>query len=135
MEQEKPSILIVEDESLLLEAITKKMKVSNIEPLGFSSGVKALEYLETAPVLPHAIWLDYYLKDMSGLIFLTEMKKRKKLENIPVIVISNSASPDSVRNMLAQGAKKYLLKSDYTLEELIEIVRGFIDENKKNTKL
>ncbi len=129
MSKDSPVVMVVEDESLLLQAITKKLELSNIEVLACTTGQQALNYLSELPSLPDVIWLDYYLKDMDGLIFMSELKKNPKWENIPVLVVSNSASPEKVNSMLALGVKKYILKAEYQLSDIIEIVRNFIKES------
>ena len=122
--------MVVEDEELLLQAITKKLKVSGIGVLSCSSGQQAVDYLNSLDELPDAVWLDYYLKDMNGLAFMQQLKENEKWRNIPVLVVSNSASPEKVTNMLALGAKKYILKAEYRLDEIIAMIRGFIQDNK-----
>jgi CheY-like chemotaxis protein len=78
--------------------------------------------------LPCAVWLDYYLKDMNGLAFMQTIKENPKWSHIPVVVVSNSASPEKVNNMLALGAKRYILKAEYRLDEIIQMMRDLIVE-------
>lgn len=133
MSKQNPTIMVVEDEVLLLQAITKKLKLSNMDVLSCASGQQAVDYLNNLDELPDAVWLDYYLKDMNGLAFMQELKKNPKWATIPVIVVSNSASPDKVHNMLALGAKKYILKAEYRLDEIIAMISDFIDTSVKPT--
>lgn len=121
--------MVVEDETLLLQAITKKLKLSGMDVLSCSSGQQAVDYLNNLDELPDAVWLDYYLKDMNGLAFMQALKANPAWTNIPVIVVSNSASPDKVNNMLALGAKKYILKAEFRLDEIIAMIRDFIGDN------
>jgi len=120
--------MVVEDEDLLLQAITKKIKISNMDVLSCSSGAQALDYLNNMEALPDAVWLDYYLKDMNGLAFMEELKSKPQWASIPVLVVSNSASPDKVSHMLALGVKKYILKAEYRLDEIIDMIRQLITE-------
>ena len=129
MSKEHPTIMVVEDETLLLQAITKKLKLSGMDVLSCASGQQAVDYLKNLEALPDAVWLDYYLKDMNGLAFMQELKANAAWSNIPVLVVSNSASPDKVSNMLALGAKKYILKAEYRLDEIIAMIRDFISAN------
>jgi two-component system chemotaxis response regulator CheY len=129
MAKTNPTIMVVEDDTLLLEAITKKLKLTGIGVLSCSTGQQALDFLRTGHELPGAVWLDYYLKDMNGLAFMQELKTRPEWAAIPVVVVSNSASPDKVNNMLALGAKKYVLKAEYRLDEILAMIRGFMDDN------
>lgn len=127
-----PTVMIIEDEELLLEAITRKLGLNKISTVSCTSGEQALEYLKNLPTLPDAIWLDYYLHDMNGLEFMQKIKENDKWSQIPVIVVSNSASQEKVHNMLALGAKKYLLKADYKLDEIVDTIKEFIYTEKKS---
>lgn len=129
MPKQTPTIMVVEDEVLLLNAITKKLKLSGMDVLSCATGQQAMDYLQSLDELPDAVWLDYYLKDMNGLAFMQELKRDPKWANIPVLVVSNSASPEKVHNMLALGAKKYILKAEYRLDEIIAMIRDFIAAN------
>jgi DNA-binding response OmpR family regulator len=129
MSKENPTIMVVEDENLLLQAITKKLKISDIDVLSCASGQQAIDYLNSVEELPDAIWLDYYLKDMNGLAFMQQLKTNDRWAKIPVLVVSNSASPDKVSTMLGLGVKKYILKADYRLDEIIAMIREFIADN------
>jgi CheY-like chemotaxis protein len=122
MGKDTPTIMVVEDETLLLQAITKKLKLSGLDVVSCATGQQALDYLESMDQLPAGVWLDYYLKDMNGLAFMQQLKETPKWSNIPVLVCSNSASPDKVHNMLALGAKKYILKAEYRLDEIVELL-------------
>jgi len=126
MSKQNPTVMVVEDETLLLQAITKKLKLSGVDVISCASGQQAVDYLGSLDELPDAVWLDYYLKDMNGLAFMQTLKENPKWTNIPVLVVSNSASPDKVNNMLGLGAKKYILKAEYRLDEIIQMIRDFI---------
>jgi CheY-like chemotaxis protein len=127
----QPTVMVVEDEELLLQAISKKLELSGLGVVSCTGGQQALDYLNTLERLPDAIWLDVYLKDMNGLAFMEDIKQNPQWASIPVVVVSNSASSDKVHNMLALGAKQYLLKAEHRLDEIIAIVRQFIDEGTK----
>ena len=129
MSKDHPTIMVVEDETLLLQAITKKLKLSELDVISCASGQQAIDYLNNLDELPDAVWLDYYLKDMNGLAFMQTLKENPKWTDIPVMVVSNSASPEKVHNMLGLGAKKYILKAEYRLDEIIEMIRDFIRDS------
>jgi CheY-like chemotaxis protein len=130
MSEEKLRVLVVEDEPLLLDAIVKKLNIAGLTPLPFEDGQKALDQLITMDPLPDAIWLDYYLKDMNGLLFMNSLKSNPSWEHIPVIVVSNSATANTVQSMLALGAKQYVVKAEHRLEEIIEVIKDLANENK-----
>lgn len=134
MSKQNPKVMVVEDEELLLKAISKKLELNGINVFPFSGGQQAIDYLNTSEELPDAIWLDYYLKDINGLEFMHRIKENPKWANIPVIVVSNSASAEKVDNMLALGAAKYLLKAEYRLDQIIDIIQECIDKKGLSTQ-
>lgn len=125
--------MVVEDEVLLLEAATKKLEHEGMKVLPCPSGEVALEYVKKLDTTPDAIWLDYYLKDMNGLAFMQAIKATPEWAKVPVVVVSNSASPTKVHNMLALGVEKYVLKAQYRLDEIIAILRQIIDDTRANS--
>lgn len=128
MSKSNTTVMVVEDEALLLMAATKKLEHEGIKVLPCVSGEIALEYVKTLDKAPDAIWLDYYLKDMNGLAFMQAIKSNPTWADVPVIVVSNSASPEKVHNMLALGVNKYVLKAQYRLDEIVTILREIIED-------
>ena len=122
------TVMIIEDETFLLEAIKKKFSSSNINTVSCTSGKQALDYLTNLPTLPQAIWLDYYLKDMNGLDFMLSIKKNPLWKHIPIIVVSNSASEEKVKQMLALGAHQYILKAEVRLQDMVETFKTILDK-------
>jgi CheY-like chemotaxis protein len=129
------TIMVVEDETLLLQAITKKLENGAITCVSCSGGNQAIDYLKSFPKMPDAIWLDYHLKDMNGLSFMEVLKENEIWSKIPVFVVSNSASPEKVEGMLALGAKKYFLKAEHRLDELISFIKDFITKERDEKTL
>lgn len=118
--------MVIEDEELLLKAIARKLKLNGLSFILSTSGTQALKILKEVKKLPDAIWLDYYLNDMNGLEFMNSLRKNDKWFHIPTIVVSNSASNDKVKNMLALGVKKYYLKAENRLDDVITYVKEFV---------
>ena len=128
MDNDKPTVMVVEDEVLLLEAISKKLQLNNINVVGASSCKQAFDYLESLSKKPDAIWLDYYLGDLNGVDFMQQLRKNREWMSIPVLVVSNSASPEKVQKMLDLGVKKYMIKAEHRLDELVEEIKSFVKE-------
>lgn len=131
MAEDKKTILVIEDEPLLLEAITKKLAIQAIEPLGFKTGQEAIEHLKATKIMPDAVWLDFYLRDRNGLEFVEMLKENDAWAKIPVVVVSNSTSPVNVKNMMEKGVKKYLLKAEYRLEDIIKVMLEVIEKDRQ----
>ena len=130
MNKQRPTVLVIEDEWLLQQAICKKLELNGLKAIPYTDGNEALNYLQDLSDPPDIIWLDYQLRDMNGLEFIDKLKKNTKCAHIPVIVVSNSASDAKVHSMLALGVREYILKAKYRLDEIILLVKGIIAEKK-----
>ena len=122
MEKNDFVVMVVEDEEMLLSAIVNKLKLAGKQVIACVSGEKALEALSTQDRLPDVIWLDYYLKGMNGMEFMGKLKADPKLANIPVMVVTNSASAEKASKLMAMGVRRYLLKAESKLKDLIQVV-------------
>lgn len=127
-ENNKQLIMVVEDDEPLLFAIQKKLQSSGFRTIGIIDGKQVLDYLKKGDEIPSLIWLDYYLPSINGLELLTQMKKNEKYQNIPVFVISNTAGPEKIHAMMALGVKKYFLKAEIRLDEMIEEIKTFLNK-------
>ncbi len=127
---DKRSILVVEDEVLLLEAIAKKLRVNNYEVVTTTNEVQILDYLGSLDTLPDVIWLDYYLGEVNNSELLSKIKKNSRWKNIPLVVVSNSSDKKVVQNMMALGVNKYMLKAENKLQDIIKTFDIFITQEK-----
>jgi|SRR3989338_5191909 len=114
-------ILIIEDEAALQHAATQALKESGFDVLSAVDGDQGLRLAETE--LPDLILLDIILPKKDGFEVLSELKKVDKTKNIPVIVLTNLESPGDVQKALELGAKTYLVKLNYRLEEIVEKIK------------
>jgi len=114
-------ILIIEDETALLYALQSQLAVSGYQPLAADDGEKALKILEKEK--PNAIILDIILPKMDGWAFLKKIKSGEKTKNIPVIIVSNLSDEASQARGIELGAKDYLVKTNYTISELVDKIK------------
>jgi len=121
---ENKVILVLEDEAPLLNAIKKKLEIYGSTVVGARSVQQGLDYLENLDQID-AIWLDHYLLGKeNGLDFVTHLKtKESKWKDIPIFVVSNTATTDKVQSYIKLGVNKYYTKADNRLEDIIEEVR------------
>src|SRR3989338_6391413 len=106
-QDQKRTILIVEDEKALLEILKTNLEESGFKVLTTTNGVEGLEALKKHQV--DLELLDLLMPLMSGFDVLEEMGKKKIA--VPVIVLSNLGQQEDVNKIKASGAKEYLIKS------------------------
>lgn len=121
MTKQNKVILVLEDERPLLEAIRLKLEKSGLEVVTSRTVEQAKQYVVDLERVD-AIWLDHYLLGKeNGLDFVAWCKEDKniKCKLIPIFVVSNTASADKVSTYMSLGAKKYFVKSNHRLDEII----------------
>ncbi len=89
-----------------------------------SDGVEALKYLRSCEKKisvqrPDIILLDLNLPKKDGITVLNDINNDRELQDIPIIIFSNSLDVDVMRDTYKKQAAGYLKKSQ-TLEELTE---------------
>jgi len=116
---EERTILVVEDEKPLLEAVHIKLEKSGFGVVTARTAEQAYGLLEDLPKVD-AIWLDHYLLGKeNGLDLVVKIKGHKQYKNIPIFIVSNTASADKVRSYINLGVNKYYIKSNYRLDNII----------------
>jgi DNA-binding response OmpR family regulator len=128
MESEKPKkILIVDDEAVLVELLRTKIGQRGFAVSDARDGDEGLQKaLEEHPDL---ILLDIIMPKMDGITMLKKLRQDPWGKNVPVIILSNLNTAESVEKSLANGAYDYLIKIDYTLEDLVNIIKKRLEEN------
>ena len=130
MENKKRVILVLEDEKPLLEAIKLKLEKTGFEVVSSRTIDQAKSYVNDLSKID-AIWLDHYLIGKgNGLDFIAWCKEssNSRCNLVPIFVVSNTASDDKVATYMSLGAKKYYVKSNHQLDEIIkEISNSFIE--------
>lgn len=147
------TILVLEDERPLLAAIHAKLEKNgyrvitarsveqtfnaNLEKnsagaITIQNIEQALKYLESLEQVD-AVWLDHHLFGQeNGLDFVKKFKANgARWNKIPIFVVSNAASPKTVRSYIDAGVSKYYVKSDNRLDEIIEDIKSFLERPKK----
>jgi len=121
-------ILIVEDEAALLYALKARLTVDGFSISTVDSGEKALEALKKEK--PDLIVLDIILPKMDGYDFLKKIKKEKKYKDIPVVIMSNLNKKENIEKGLKLGAKDYLIKTEFKLDDFIKKIKTVIKNGK-----
>jgi DNA-binding response OmpR family regulator len=117
-------VLIVEDDNFLANAYRVKLTKSGFEVKMARDGNEALETL--ASFVPDAIVLDLVMPRKDGFQTLEEIMKNPTWKNIPVIIASNLSQKEDIQKGMKLGARDYFIKSDLSLEHLIEKIHKLI---------
>lgn len=87
----KPTILLVDDSMVVRKFVGDLLKKNNYEVIVKNDGVEALNYLNTTKEKPELIISDIEMPNMDGIELIENIRKEKRLQNIPILVISAHA--------------------------------------------
>ena len=115
-------ILIVDDEPDVLKILSLRLEKTGYEVIGARDGRDALDLARK--MIPDLIILDVYLPDMNGDDVARIMKNDDKLKNIPIILISATATTVAQRTKEC-GADGSIAKP-FEPEELIDMIKKIL---------
>ncbi len=129
-ENDAAKILIVDDEPLICNALSRLMKRNGFVPLVAYEEHSALEMLRIE--IPDVVLLDFRMPSMNGMEL---MKKAKQLDpDLPVVMITAYADVHGAVDAMRAGAHDYLAKP-FDHNEVIRIVHRAVSERKLKIKL
>ncbi len=109
------SVMLVDDETPFVEALSKRLTHRGIQVGKASSGDEALERLVEGE-RPEVVILDVKMPGMDGIKVLEEIRRRHPL--VEVIMLTGHATVESAIQGMKLGAFDYLMKP-CDLDELI----------------
>ena len=121
---EKPTVLIVEDDEVLLRALYLLFHSGQYTIASATDGESALKMTER--LKPDLVLLDLLLPKLNGFDYLKDVKSNPVLKSIPVIVLSNLGDKDSLEKAKSLGAADYFVKSNTDLATLAEKVKKYL---------
>ena len=117
-------ILLIEDDLLLVDIYSTKLKQSGFEVFVEQSGEKALAAAEEQQ--PDLVLLDIVLPHIDGWDILHNLRASKKLKGARIVILSNLGQKEEIAKGLALGAAKYLIKAHYTPSEIVQEIINLI---------
>ncbi|MFH0987453.1 MAG: response regulator [Patescibacteria group bacterium] len=117
-------LLIVEDDKFLRDLLSKKLSEENFSIATAVDGEEGVKKIQEEN--PSLILLDLILPGMNGFEVLKKSKENPVTKEIPVIVLSNLGQKEDVDRAIKLGAKDYLIKAHFTLEEIVEKIKKYL---------
>ena len=121
MEGKKRKILIVDDDSFLLDMYALKFSQNNFEVHTVESGAQSLDKLKGG-LDPDVILMDIIMPEMDGFEMLEEINKENLSPKSIKIILSNKSQQSDIDRSNALGAAGYIVKANSTPLEVINQV-------------
>jgi two-component system response regulator RegX3 len=123
---ERPTVLVVDDEESFTEALGRGLDREGFRVLVAVDGPSAIELL--AEHEPDVVLLDLMLPGISGIDVCRTIRERS---DVPVIVVSAKSSEVDTVVSLEVGADDYIAKP-YRLQELVARIRAVLRRRARN---
>ncbi|MDD3662816.1 MAG: response regulator [Candidatus Pacebacteria bacterium] len=125
MEQRK-KILIVDDDSFLVDMYALKFGKFNFSVTGALSAKEALDKIRSGFV-PDIILVDVVMPEMDGFDFMEKMKSENLAKDSIKIILSNRGQQTDIVRGESLGAVGYVVKASSTPTEVIEKINEIIN--------
>lgn len=121
------NLLLIDDDSDDREIFSAALKSisENIRLNSFMNAAEALEQLASEKITTDLIFLDLNMPVMNGREFLFAIKKHDALKDIPVVILSTTSHPDTIKQTMDLGAKQFITKPD-RFRDLVQILNSFV---------
>ena len=121
------TILIVEDEKSLRDAIADILRLKNFLPLEAKDGREGVEIALAKH--PHLILLDLIMPEMDGMTALKKIREDAWGKKVPVIILTNlSATKEQlVEDMVTHKPMHYLIKSEWKLHDVVQKIEEILE--------
>ncbi|MBI4711838.1 MAG: response regulator [Planctomycetes bacterium] len=106
MTEQKPNLMVVDDEPLIGELLTRYFTKNNYEVKYFANGKRALDYLKNNPV--DLMMTDMRMPDMNGLEVVKASKSLRP--EMPILVMTSHLDEDAIDVMTQLGVVDYFTK-------------------------
>lgn len=123
-------ILVVDDMPAIREPIAACLRSAGYRTASASNGKEALALI--AGDRPQLILLDVAMPEMDGLTLLKRLRSDPTTADVHVILLSAAGDKQVVVAAAKLGAKDYLLKSRFSLDELLARVSKYLPPHQNN---
>ncbi|MCC2631991.1 MAG: hypothetical protein K0S20_690 [Patescibacteria group bacterium] len=121
MPNEGTTILLCEDDIILADLYTERLKQEGFNVVHASNGEDAVTFVRE--YFPALIILDIMMPKMNGLDVLKNLKSDPETQNIPVIIVTALVQEIEKISKMMNQADAYIVKSEVLPGEIIERVK------------
>jgi len=114
------TICLVEDDPMIQEAYSVKLKKRGFRVLTASDGAEGLKIITRE--IPDLALIDINMPVMDGLELIEKLNKDPRLSKMPIIVLTNYDDQKTVRHASKLSTHYYLVKALYTPQKVADVV-------------
>jgi two-component system, chemotaxis family, sensor kinase CheA len=122
-ERRRQRVLVADDSPVVRELVSEILTAAGLIVEQAVDGAAALQSILQSE--PDLVVTDVEMPRMTGFDLLAEVRKRS--QRLPVIMLSTRGSVEDRKRATRLGANAYLVKTEFHSENLLEVVRRFVN--------
>jgi DNA-binding response OmpR family regulator len=128
MDSSVKTILVVDDDKPLLDALKKELKSAGYNVLTALDG--NIGYEQALVGKPDLVLLDILMPNLDGLEMLKKLRAYDAAYcvSVPVIILSNIDSEEIVKKATKLKCNDFLVKADTSLSKILEVIKDKLDK-------
>lgn len=131
MEHHEKKVLLIEDDAAMRTALRDALVAPGMSVLEGTDGDTGL--MIALKEHPDLVLLDLLMPNMDGITFLKKLRGDSWGREVPVVVLTNLNSTQSVAEVLEHGSYDYLVKANVTLAEVAAKIQDRLKMAEKET--
>ncbi len=113
-------ILVVDDESRIVDLVTSMLSKHGYDVVSASDGVEALEQVKD--LKPDLVLLDIMMPKMDGTTVAEELRSRRDTENLPVVFLTSLVEDAELQQEGDEIGGHLFLAKPFNLPDLLSII-------------
>jgi DNA-binding response OmpR family regulator len=121
VEKMQKKVLIIEDDVNVMKVLMTRLSDEGFSVLAATTGEEGLKMALSEH--PNIILIDIILPKMNGIEVVEQLRNDAWGKEARIIAVSNLTDQTSMRKMEKMNVIKYIVKTDLSVEKLIEVVK------------
>jgi two-component system chemotaxis sensor kinase CheA len=121
-------LLVADDSFATRELIRSVLQSAGYEVVVAVDGADALEVLRSQPI--DLVMSDVEMPRLNGFELITRIRAEREFHHLPVVLVTSLASEEHRRRGLEVGAQAYIVKSQFDQQNLLEVVRRLLGDER-----
>ncbi len=124
MSKSQKKILIVEDDKSMQKVLSQKLSIEGYEVSVANNGQEGFDL--AVDIKPDLILLDIIMPVVDGMTALDMLHNNSVTTTIPVIMLTNLDSKETVIEAQKRGAHDFLIKSNWKINDIIQRIDALL---------
>jgi len=121
------TVMVVDDMESSRLIVSRLLKAEGYTPVCAANGAEALAILPH--IRPAVVLLDVMMPVMDGISFLEVIRRDPQWQALPVILLSARSDAETIARAQELGAKEYLVKSSFSIQEIMGHVHRYTQQH------